>query len=304
MKKIALVCDSNVGTAERASPDDKVLIKIINAWPNIKVELIIWDQYPIEKLNNFEALVIRSTWDYHLKPIAFMEWLKKAEKMTTIYNSPDIIRWNCKKTYLSELEQNGVPIIPTLFVENIFDNAEINTIIPIIESKNYTEIVIKPSVSASAYNTEKLETKNLRVEIAKLRTKLQTTNIVDKIAHSFMIQPFIPSVTTIGEFSHIIINNKFSFAIMKKTATGDFRVQNGNRELMIPTPEQVEFSEKVMKGLGKNVLYARVDFLEHEGKFLLMELELIEPYLYLTYSQKGIEEFAKAIYQLIHSENK
>jgi len=303
MKKIAFVSDS-MGAAEYASPDDKALIKLINSWPNIKVEFIIWDQYPIEKLNNFEALFIRSTWDYHLKPREFMEWLKKTEKITTIYNSPDIIRWNCKKTYLNELEQNGVPIIPTLFVENIFDNAEINKIIPIIESKNYTEIVIKPSISASAYNTKKLESKNLRAAIAKLRTNLQTTNIVDKIAHSFMIQPYIPSVTTIGEFSHIFINNKFSFAIMKQTAPGDFRVQNGNRELMIPTPEQLEFSEKVMKGLGKNVLYARVDFLEHEGKYLLMELELIEPYLFLTYSPKGIEEFAKAIYQLVHSENK
>jgi len=173
-----------------------------------------------------------------------------------------------------------------------------------LSQKNYTEIVIKPSISASSYNTEKLETKNFRVAIAKLRNQLLTTNIIDKFAHSFMVQPFIPSITVIGEFSHIFINNKFSFAIMKKTATGDFRVQNGNREQMIPSPEQVEFSEKVMKGFGKNVLYARVDFLEHERNYLLMELELIEPYLFLTYTQNGTEEFAKAIYQLVHSENK
>lgn len=236
-----------------------------------------------------DAVLVRSIWDYHLHPEEFLGWISRLEvRSVPVWNPIPVIRWNHHKFYLKDLAVRGVDIVPTLFFPRAAKNVEAE-----VRNAGWNRIVAKPAVSASSYRTKLID--------------LQEEGLNSLLAQyskesDFLIQPFLPEIGASGEVSMIFFNGEFSHAVQKRPAPGEFRVQaeHGGHEVpMNPGPNIVDSGYRVLSAAGFETLYARVDGIVREDKFVLMELELIEPDLFLSQHEKAIDRFAEAIMKRI-----
>ncbi|MDX1995325.1 MAG: hypothetical protein SF029_23275 [bacterium] len=274
MKKIAFV---TYAANPAITPDDNLTAEALRRMGYI-VESAVWND-PAVAWQAFDLVVIRSPWDYHHQPDAFLTWLDRLEALgVRVENALPLLRWNAHKTYLRDLEGCGIPIIPTVWVKQ-------GEPVPALTAVwgEPDEVVVKPTISASAYLTERL-----RVEALSGFTAL-----VD-----VMIQPFVREITVVGEWSLLYFDGRYSHAVKKYPQAGDFRVQSefgGKVSLETPTPALLEQVQAILDSLDTTPLYARVDGVEVDGRFLLMELELIEPSLFLRAAADAPQRFAEAI---------
>ena len=246
------------------------------SWKNDQAE---WDQY--------DVVVVRSTWDYQDAPEAFLTCLESIEASPArLDNSLNLIKWNIDKGYLRDLEDNGVDIVPTLWFEH-FDIAGVEKAFLHFGCQT---IVIKPTISANADDTFKLTPAGLSDKHSQLS---------ELFAHrSFMVQPFVQSIVDEGEFSLFYFHGKYSHAILKVPKAKDFRVQEEHGgQLFSVEPESalLTLAEKTMSALPELPLYARLDFVRDADSFLVMEIELIEPSLYFNMDEGSIDRFIQAL---------
>jgi glutathione synthase/RimK-type ligase-like ATP-grasp enzyme len=204
-----------------------------------------------------------------------------------LFNPADIVSWNVDKRYLRDLAEGGVRIIPTHFVERITDAA-----IDHARADFGDALVLKPVVSAGAKNT--------------LVWRAGETLALDALEGkagppqgAAMIQPFMPSIQDEGEWSLLFFAGQFSHAVLKTPKSGDFRSQpdyDANLRALPPPPEAMMLAAAAIDYIGADrLLYARADMVrDAEGRFCLMELELIEPDLYLAYSDGAAERLRHA----------
>lgn len=243
--------------------------------------------------NDFEAVIIRSPWDYQTDPQGFLAVLEVINNSSALLlNSLEVVRWNLRKTYLLELEKKGVPIIPTIYGEGLVPE----DFARIADAFNATEIVIKPIVGANAEGAFRL---NAPFSCAKSQAAL-----LHYANAPYLAQPFLKSIIIEGEISLIYTLGEFSHAIIKRPKQGDFRVQEehgGLFEWYLPEAEAFEASTKALEAVPgysaeTPLLYARVDLARcPDGTLGLMELELIEPSLYLDLHESSPLNFANAI---------
>lgn len=214
-----------------------------------------------------EALALL-VWGYHLDPDAWLARIADWEAAgVRLHNPAAALRWNTAKTYLCELEAAGAPVIPTLAVDDTttadLDDAR--------RRFGADVLVVKPQVGASAHGAEIVRPGE--------RTKLKEPAI---------IQPYYPSVRTEGELSLMFFGGRFSHAVRKRPGAGDFRVQEehgGSSMAVEAPPEAIRAAEQVLAVAPQGLTYARVDLLpDAVGAHRLMELELIEPQLFLAYA--------------------
>ncbi len=246
-----------------------------------KVETISWRETHVD-WSQFAGAIIRSTWDYQRDLPAFLAKLERIAGATRLANPIEIVRWNADKIYLRELEKRGASITPTIWKQPGATAAEIDLCFDELET---SELVLKPTVSANAENTIRL-------------TRGGTHDTSMFATHSYMVQPFMRGIVEEGEFSLFYFNREFSHAILKTPKRGDFRVQEehgGTIRAIEPPPDLLAAGERVTELLDSNLLYARVDFVRDGEAFLLMELELIEPSLYLRMNENAPARFASAI---------
>lgn len=248
-------------------------------------EIIPWDKKNV-RWKDFDLVIIRSCWDYHHRIPEFLDWLNRMEILKGhIWNPVNIIRWNLNKKYLIELEKKNVPIIPTLFI----DKKNVKNIRNLLNEKDWRKIIIKPAVGASSYLITKIKAGELSSESPEIKSVLKQSEAI--------IQPFMEEITTEGEYSFIFINKKFSHAIHKIPKKHEFRTQPefGAKEVLYK-PEQclIIQTQKILGEVDSPLLYARVDGLIIDNQFYLMELELIEPYLYFEKAENSAENFAEA----------
>lgn len=260
--------------------DDDLAIPHLNAL-DIAVETISWRQ--TEKAwNDFEMVVIRTPWDYQASPDEFLLVLKKIESQTRLENPVDIVRWNLDKRYLREMETRGTRIVPTIW-DAKYNDAEFARW---VSEFGVDEIIIKPTVSATALHTYRLNSFDVSLE-SVFATR------------SFLVQPFISQIVSEGEFSLFYFNGEYSHAINKSPKINDFRVQEEHGGIIteiFPDEYLIAAGRETVATIGPDLLYARVDFVrDGNGNFCLMELELIEPALYLRMNDGAPERFAKAI---------
>ncbi len=236
--------------------------------------------------NDFDAVIIRSPWDYQDEPEAFMQVLEKIDASTAhLENSLDIVRWNIDKEYLKSLEQKGVTIVPTLWCD-VFNEHELASYFNHFESE---QIVLKPRISANADNTFWLTKDNYMDFIGELTLAFTT--------RPFMVQPFMESIIKEGEFSLFYFDGQYSHSILKTPKDNDFRVQEehgGRLQSVTPEAKLVEQATKALSAIDEMPLYARVDFVRHADEFALMEAELIEPSLYFNMDEQSASRFATA----------
>lgn len=235
--------------------------------------------------NQFDAVIIRSPWDYQHEPDQFLRTLRNIDQSTALLeNSLQLVRWNINKYYLNDLQQEGIPIVPTKWSKHL-QNIDITSLFDLWSP----EIIIKPVISAGADNTFWVNR----------NTPQQTHQQMKQVfsSRAFMVQPFMQKIRSEGEFSLFYFAQAYSHTILKTPKKGDFRVQeeHGGRLLQVePEAKLLSVAQKTMQTLPEDPLYARLDFVRTpDDAFALMEVELIEPSLYFNMDPHSPERFAR-----------
>lgn len=262
--------------------DDELLRKAL-AGLGAEARPTVWDEPGID-WSEFDLCLVRSTWDYHEKHREFLEWTRQVEAESSLQNPADLIAWNSEKTYLRELADAGVPTVPTVWVERDSD-VDLDKL---LRSRGWDEAVIKPVVDLGARN------------LHRVRAGDESDALISVLRRSdAMVQPFLPSIEEQGELSLIYIDGNFSHGARKRPAPGDFRVQSiwgGTLDRADPEPDEVELADQALAQLDEPPLYARVDLVTGpDGNPCLIELELIEPNLYLTQHPPAADILAEAV---------
>jgi len=237
----------------------------------------------------FDAVVIRSCWDYHLHRDAFGAWLTSLETAgVPVWNPPPLVRWNSDKRYLIDLAARGVPTIQTVIVQR----GRASDVERVVEENGWTKFVIKPAVSASGFET---------YAVGAPIDDYGRENIA-RVASSgdVLVQPFADEIPRDGELSFVFFDGEFSHAALKlaAVATGEFRVQTEHGGTVERTPvatHLVEQAARTLAVLPTMPLYARVDGIVRDDQFVLMELELIEPNLFLDLEPTASARMASGI---------
>lgn len=265
--------------------DDELAFEPLQAL-GYTVDTLFWQQTSIP-WNEYAAVIIRSTWDYQNHLAAFLEVLKEIEANTLLANPLEIVRWNADKIYLKDLAEKGAIIVPTIWVNNKIGSQHIDQWFDQLASD---ELIIKPTISANAQDTFRLKHDNIDL------TLLNST--FDQRA--CMVQPFMPTIIDEGEFSLFYFNGQYSHAILKTPKATDFRVQEehgGIIQAITPDDNLLAAGAKVLQCIPTALLYARVDLVRtQEDQFAVMEVELIEPALYLRMAPQAPTLFAQAVH--------
>jgi glutathione synthase/RimK-type ligase-like ATP-grasp enzyme len=232
-------------------------------------------------LAGFDLVMPLVAWGYHQDPPRWHALLERLERdgVPTL-NPVPLLRWNSDKRYLAELGDRGVSTIPTRMVESL-NEAELAE----ARAEFGDQLVIKPPVSASAYGTHLLGPNDPVPP--------------DAVGQAMLVQPFLRAVAAEGEYSIMLFDGRFSHAIVKRPKAGDYRVQPhlGGTELPCEAPAgAIELAHAALAAAPAKATYARVDMVrDNEGELAIIELELIEPALWLQHAPDGGESFAAAL---------
>ncbi len=252
----------------------------------VQAHAVIWDD-PAVAWSSYQAVVVRSCWDYHLNSSRFITWLRHLERLhIPLWNPTPILQWNLHKTYLRDLQRQGVAIPPTCWLTR-GSTADLTTI---LADQGWNEAVIKPAISATAYHTWRTTRAQGGHDQPQFATLLQHADV--------LVQQFMEPVVADGEWSFVFFQKQYSHAVLKKAKSGDFRVQDdfgGTVEVLSPDMALIEQAQQIINRINDPLLFARVDGIERDGRLMLMELELIEPFLFLQSDPYAVERFAHAM---------
>ena len=245
-----------------------------------------WDD-PQQDWSQVRGAVLRSTWDYSERSEEFEAWLDRAGQQTLLFNRYDLLRWNIDKHYLRDLAEQGVAIVPSVFVAK---GQQID--LPALAQRfGWDEVVIKPVVSAGARGTQCID----------LQQPQAAQQALDEASarEAMIVQPFLPSVLLQGELSLVVIAGEVCHAVRKTPRPGDFRVQDDHGGHVLPhiaNTEEIAFAERAVAACPVLPLYARVDMLrDQQGRLRLLELELIEPELFFRFNPLAAASLAQHI---------
>lgn len=285
MRKIVFAtCNALPGLTE----SDALVAAAIEA-QGVKVEAAPWNG-PQAVFAEAGLVVVRSTWDYADHHNAFAQWLESLKAYSPVpINAPSLMGWNMTKSYLLELAQMGAPLPPTLAVK-----PEEGAIAAAMQELNLEEAVVKPQIGAGASG----------LSIVRTDDPDGVAKAAGKLGMDGLVQPLIPEIRDSGEASMIFVDGKFSHAVVKRPNSGDIRVQEehgGRTEWVEPPAWAVEEGERILDLLPEPAFYARVDAVILDETLKLMEVELIEPELFFTYSPEAdsgaAARFADALMQ-------
>ena len=245
-----------------------------------KVDPVPWTR--ADDLSAYDLILPLVVWGYHLQ---YAEWLALLDRFERerlpVINPPALLRWNSDKAYLAEFDAKGVPTVHTMAVDALDEHA-------LAEARarfGCAELVVKPPVSASATGTHRLGPNDA---------------IPDDVAgQRMLIQPFMASVAGEGEYSILLFDDVFSHALVKRPKAGDFRVQphlGGTEVPCDPPPGSIELAKAALAAAPAPATYARVDMIaDEQGQLRIMELELIEPSLWIDLAPDKGAAFVRSI---------
>lgn len=247
----------------------------------VHAELQPWDADV--SWGGYDLVVVRSPWDYFTRLDEFLTWVEQVAAQTRIVNPAGVIRWNSHKGYLAEMATQGVPVLPTLMLERGSSGAAER-----LAACGWSDVVAKPAVDGGARET--LRTDPCSAEAAAHVERLVADGDV-------VVQPFAPQIEA-GETSLLFFGGELSHAVRKVPAAGDYRVQahhGGTEHPHEPTPAELETARRAMACAPDRLTYARVDLVDVEGVPTLMELEVIEPDLFLRLDEGALDRFTAAV---------
>jgi hypothetical protein len=260
---------------------------------DIRAEVAVWDD-PSVDWSSYDGVAIRSTWDYTGRVHAFRDWIHGVAEVTRLANRPDAVVWNTDKRYLSDLAVRGVAVIDTVFVAPGAG----------LDWPPWPELVVKPAVSAGARRTRRFDSEE-RVAAAEL------VDAIHAEGHAAMVQPYIATVDTDGEFDVVVLGGRASHAVRKApvlssgVGAGDDSSPGEHQPVrsVALTADLVDFAAEVLAAVPAaagehSLLQARVDsVMTADGTRQLMELELVEPFLFLAHAPEpttAAERYASA----------
>lgn len=235
------------------------------------------------------ATVLRSTWDYPQAPEAFEQWIDRVEKSGKLLNPASVLRRNIHKRYLLELEQHGIPIAPTVLIEK----SSTTSVADLMAERKWDKIVIKPAISAASWMTLSFT----REQQQHAQEYLETMTV--QLKRDALIQPYMPEVIHHGERSLVWIDGKFTHSVRKGVRLAK---QSENVALAEITDDQLVLAKRALEEFAGDapILYARVDLLKDDaGQQRVMELELLEPSLFLEQHPPALERFATALARFV-----
>lgn len=284
MKKLAFVTYKN---QPQLHPDDHLAVAALQK-QGLEVTPALWDD-PAINWQGFDAVILCSCWDYHERIGEFRDWLAQLENIK-LWNPLPLVRWNMDKGYLRDLVLWGVPVVETRWLQQ----GEQADLAALLVETGWQDAVIKPTIAAGAYHTWRTTPAQAAEHQAHLDEVLGFSGV--------MIQRYMPQIADEGEWSLLFFNKQYSHAVLKKPQSGDFRVQEmygGQTEGITAPAELIAQAQKVVEAVPHKWLYARVDGVRENGQLVLMELEMVEPYLYMGHAPGSEERFAEAVARLV-----
>ena len=249
-------------------------------------DAVCWDD-PRVDWAAYGAVVLRSTWDYHHRVDEFHSWIDRMETVgTRLWNPPRLLRWNTDKRYLTRIAHPSLAPPPTAILER---GSAVN-LETLLEARGWSEAVVKPSISADGFSTERTSSERAFSDQGVLDAMLGRGDVV--------VQKLVPEIRTNGEISMMFFSGVFSHAVSKRPKAGEFRVQErlGGRIVRTDPPDAlIEHARALLDVHAPGCLYARVDVVAAADRFVLMEVELVEPSLYLEHHPPSARTFALAI---------
>lgn len=268
--RIALACCSlwPTGSGDHAGLAEAVADR------GARADWVPWDD-PVADWSDYDLVLLRETWDYPAKLPSFLAWVDSLSMLTSVVNPPAVVRWNHHKRYLQELAATGVPTVPTTVVARVATDPY-----AALRAAGARTVVVKPAVGIGGNDAERGRADD-PATAAHLRALLAGGDVV--------VQPYVRSIEASGETSLVVLGGRVSHAVTKLPAPGEFRIhehRGGRYAPVEPTAAHVELAlgacEAARAITGEDLLYARADLVTgDDGRPMLMELELIEPSLYL-----------------------
>jgi len=268
--------------------DDRLFADALSA-RGVSVHAVSWPD-PAAQWNSFDAVVVRSPWDYFLRAHEFHQWLDRLEReRIPVHNDVRILRWNADKSYLRDVGACGVPVIPTRWLAS----GATASLAELRRETGWSELVVKPTVSGGAHRTWRA---------APSAESDDEVRLVEMVAEgAVMVQPLVAEIEREGEWSIVFFAGRYSHAVLKRPGTGDFRVQRehgGTLEAAEPAASVIAAAARTIGAIpfGEGPpLYARVDGCIVDGELLLMELEVLEPELFLRCAAESADRLTDAL---------
>jgi glutathione synthase/RimK-type ligase-like ATP-grasp enzyme len=271
----------------RLRDDDLILDSALRV-EGLQPEPVIWNNDAVD-WTEFDACLIRSTSDYHLSYDNFVAWIARVGKAMPIWNPVEMAIWNADKIYLRELAEDGVPTIPTHWIER----RSTVRLTDVLDAHGWDEGVIKPTVGLGARF------------LHRVRGDEEGQRKLDELLEIYgvMVQPFLPTIEERGETSLIYIGGALTHVLQKLPKPGDFRVQGtwgGSVSLREAIPRHLEIAGRALAHLDTAPVYARVDIVDGpSGEPCLIELELLEPDLFFRQQPAAADLLARRVRALL-----
>lgn len=234
----------------------------------------------------FDAAIVRTTWDYQFHRAAFLGWIARASTATRLLNPPSVLRWGFDKRHLMALAAAGLPVIPTLYPAH-GDSAHV---LRWAAAHGWRALVLKPVLGAGGVDTVRVA-----ADAAALDAAWHSVSVRED---GYLAQPFLSSVLTAGELSVLTISGMFSHAVVKTPRSGEFRVQASHGGLfraVAPPPEALALAQRALCVLPEPPLFARVDLVQDNSAWRIIECEVIEPDLYFGHAAASPAMLVRAI---------
>lgn len=250
----------------------------------VEFEIVYWDEMDLPQ-RGFDLAVIRTTWDYTERADQFLAALESHERNgLRVCNPSQVVRWNMRKTYLQEL---GPSAIETVWTEK----PDAHTVSQAFDALDAAEVVLKPQVGAGSVRTVRLK-----------RNAWSEADLIDGPVGPAMIQPYLQAIETEGERSLFWFGGAYSHAVRKVPADGNWLANTAGARFVAdpPPPAAMEAAEAARVRAPQDLLYVRIDLvLGDDGKWRVIEIEAIEPYLFLDFAPEGADVFVGAIARVL-----
>lgn len=261
--------------------DDRMVMEALGR-RGVQAEPVVWRD-PAVDWSRYDAALIRSTWDYIDYPEEFLAALARIDASSCrLFNPLEAVRWNVDKKYMLDLQSWGTPVVPThLATEHGLQDRAVE--------QGWTGAVLKGRVGAGASEVHKLGVEEIDSRLAELREQGKFDR--------FLLQPFVESIVTEGEYSFFFIGGELSHILHKKAAAGEYRAHSlyGGTNEIVERPETDEQqARQILSKVPFDLLYARLDLVRIDGRLAVMEVELIEPVLYYAMAPEKVEMLVSA----------